>query len=63
MHAFAVRDGVLHCEGVPLTLIAHEAGTPAYIYSAGTIRDRYAKLDAALAAVPHRIHYSVKANG
>lgn len=63
MRAFAVRDGVLHCEGVPLTRIAHEAGTPSYVYSAGTIRDRYARLHTALAAAPHRIHYSVKANG
>lgn len=63
MGGFAVRDGALHGEGVPLSRIAHEAGTPTYVYSAGVIRDRYAKLDAALAGAPHRIHYSLKANG
>lgn len=62
MAGFAQRDGSLHCEGVPLERIAHEAGTPTYVYSAGLIRDRYHRLDAALAAAPHRIHYSLKAN-
>jgi len=62
MGGFSARDGALHCEGVPLERIAHEAGTPAYVYSAGIIRDRYRKLDAALAGAPHRIHYSLKAN-
>lgn len=62
MAGFAQRDGALHCEGVPLERIAHEAGTPTYVYSAGVIRDRYRRLDAALVAAPHRIHYSLKAN-
>ncbi len=55
-------DGALHAEGVALDRIAHEAGTPTYVYSAAVVRDRYARLDAALAGVPHRIHYSLKAN-
>jgi diaminopimelate decarboxylase len=42
--------------------IAEAAGTPAYVYSAGVVRRQYRRLDAALAGVPHRIHYSVKAN-
>lgn len=62
MPGFTVRDGALHAEGVPLERIAREAGTPSYVYSAGVIRDRYARLDAALAGAPHRIHYSLKAN-
>lgn len=63
MRGFTVRDGTLHCEDVPLASVAHGAGTPAYVYSAGVIRDRFRRLDAALAAAPHRIHYSLKANG
>ena len=62
MLGFTVRDGTLHCEAVPLAQIAQGAGTPAFVYSAGVIRDRYTRLDAALAAAPHRIHYSLKAN-
>jgi diaminopimelate decarboxylase len=47
MSGFALREGVLHCENVPLERIAHEAGTPTYVYSSALIRDRYHRLDAA----------------
>src|SRR3954470_23519890 len=59
---FSRIDGAMHCEGVSLERIALDVGTPAYVYSAATIRDRYARLDKTLAAVPHRIHYTLKAN-
>ncbi|HKV51536.1 MAG TPA: diaminopimelate decarboxylase [Gemmatimonadaceae bacterium] len=59
---FAPADGALACEGVPLETIAREAGTPVFIYSAGAIREAYGRLDRVLAPVPHRLHYSVKAN-
>ena len=54
--------GALWCEGVPLDAIAEAVGTPTYVYSAGMIRDRYRRLRAALTPVPHRIHYTLKAN-
>ncbi len=60
--AYARRDGALYCEGVPAEEIAREAGTPAFVYSASVIRDRYLKLTGALGGVPHRVHYSLKAN-
>lgn len=56
------HDGVLHCEGVPLSAIAASVGTPTYVYSLTTIRERYAALASAFAGVPHRIHFAVKAN-
>jgi diaminopimelate decarboxylase len=57
------RDGDgLRCEGVPLSVIAREAGTPAFVYSAGAIRQQYAKLRDALKGTEARLHYSVKAN-
>ncbi|MGZ8375876.1 MAG: diaminopimelate decarboxylase [Gemmatirosa sp.] len=59
---FPYIDGVLHCDAVPAGIIAEAAGTPTYVYSAGVIRQQYRRLDAAFARVPHRIHYSVKAN-
>ncbi|MEP6622461.1 MAG: diaminopimelate decarboxylase [bacterium] len=59
---FARVGGTLACEGVALDRIADDVGTPAYVYSAAVIRDRYARLDAALAPLPHRIHYTLKAN-
>ncbi len=55
-------DGVLHAESVPLERIAATAGTPAFVYSASLVRERYRALDDALAEVPHRIHYTLKAN-
>lgn len=60
--AFARVDGVMHCEEVPLTDLVARWGTPLYVYSKGTIRDRYRELREALAPVPHLIAYSVKAN-
>src|SRR5688572_1110110 len=55
-------NGALQCEGVPVERIARDVGTPVYIYSSATIRDRYERLAKALAPVPHRIHYTLKAN-
>jgi diaminopimelate decarboxylase len=60
---FARIDGSLYCEGVSLERIAADVGTPAYVYSASVIRDRYTRLDDALGDnLPHRIHYTLKAN-
>jgi diaminopimelate decarboxylase len=59
---FARVGGMLRCEGVSLEAIADAAGTPSYVYSAATIRNRYDLLAEALAPVPHRIHYTLKAN-
>jgi diaminopimelate decarboxylase len=55
-------DGAMQCEGVPLDRIAAEVGTPVFVYSSAIIRDRYARLEAALSGVQHRIHYTLKAN-
>ncbi|MBI1808322.1 MAG: diaminopimelate decarboxylase [Gemmatimonadetes bacterium] len=60
--AFARREGAAYCEDVPAERIARDAGTPTFVYSAAVIRDRFRRLSAALEGVPHRIHYSLKAN-
>jgi diaminopimelate decarboxylase len=59
---FSRVAGSLHCEGVSLADIARAVGTPAYVYSAATIRNRFDALAKALASVPFRIHYTLKAN-
>jgi diaminopimelate decarboxylase len=59
----SVLTAALALDGVPLDRIAEEVGTPAYVYSADAIRSQYTAMDAALSAVPHRLHYSMKANG
>jgi diaminopimelate decarboxylase len=56
------KDGTLLLGGVSLTEIADRVGTPAFVYNAEAIRDRFRSLDAALKAVPHRICFAVKAN-
>ena len=54
--------GGLACEGVALEQLAAAVGTPAYVYSAGAVRAQFDKLARALVGLPHRVHYSVKAN-
>ncbi len=60
--AFTREHGALTCEGIGLDAVASDVGTPAYVYSVSTVRDRYERLDSALAPLPHRIHYTLKAN-
>ena len=52
----------LHCEQIPLSKLAKDYGTPLYVYSGSTIRNRFQAFDAAFAGAPHLICYSVKAN-
>jgi diaminopimelate decarboxylase len=60
--AFARRNRVLECDGVPLSEIARAHGTPLYVYSASTIAARYRAVDAAFGGYAHAIHYALKAN-
>jgi diaminopimelate decarboxylase len=59
---FELRHGTWWCDDVRVSEIAREAGTPAYVYSGGLLRQRYAQFEAALAGVPHAVHYALKAN-
>ncbi|MFN3943616.1 MAG: diaminopimelate decarboxylase [Allosphingosinicella sp.] len=63
MDHFELRDGVLHCEEVPLADIAAAVGTPVYVYSTGTI-ERHARVfrEAVAATGDPLIAYAVKAN-
>lgn len=64
MHSFRYADGLLKCEGVDLESVVSEVGTPAYVYSAETIRNNYRRLHTALAPLEDRmICYAMKANG
>ncbi len=56
------ENGTAYMDDVSLEAIALAVGTPSYVYSSSTIRSQYTRLSQALAAVPHHIHYSVKAN-
>ena len=50
------------CDGVSIAAIARQEETPVYVYSAATVRERYAELDDGFGDYPHRIHYALKAN-
>jgi diaminopimelate decarboxylase len=51
-----------HADRIPLAEAAKRFGTPLYIYSASTIRERLQLFQQAFRQVPHTICYSVKAN-
>lgn len=59
-HASAMS--ALHCERLPLSKLAERFGTPLYVYSASTIRQRIEMFERAFRKFPHTICYSVKAN-
>ncbi len=52
----------LHADSIAFTRLAERFGSPLYVYSAATIRDRYRAFDEAFQEIPHAICYSVKAN-
>jgi diaminopimelate decarboxylase len=52
----------LVCDGVRLAEVAAVAGTPAYVYSAALLRERFAAVDSAFGGYPHAVHYALKAN-
>ena len=59
---FLYHNRELNCEAVPLSALAEKFGTPLYVYSAATIRERFRAFDRAFARVRHTICYSLKAN-
>ena len=60
--ALRYRDGILHSDAVPLSIIAAEVGTPTYIYSLPRVRHNYRALATAFSSLNVHLHYSVKAN-
>lgn len=67
MSTFVNKDGILHCDNIALPDIAQRYGTPAYVYSAKSIRNQYNALKEAMArALPSDkqplLCYACKAN-
>ena len=63
MDHYPLRDGIVHCEDVPLPLIAREVGTPVYVYSTAAMLRQTRILKAALAPLGDPlIAFAVKAN-
>jgi diaminopimelate decarboxylase len=59
---FSYLGDTLACETIELPAIAEAHGTPAYVYSRRAIISRFHEYENALASLPHRICFSVKAN-
>jgi diaminopimelate decarboxylase len=62
MNPHVYKNGELHVEGVPLSRVAAEFGTPCYVYSRAALTDAYARFAHAFAGHDHLICYAVKAN-
>jgi diaminopimelate decarboxylase len=63
MDHFALKDGVLHAEDVPLPAIAAAVGTPVYVYSRATLTRHARVFRDALGVLPSvHIAFAVKAN-
>ncbi|QUL36499.1 diaminopimelate decarboxylase [Erythrobacter sp. JK5] len=63
MDHFALKDGVLHAEDVPLPRIADEVGTPVYVYSRATLERHAQVFRDGLSDVPDKlIAFAVKSN-
>ena len=62
MTFFTYHAGELHAEQVPLSRVAQQVGTPAYVYSRAAIESQWRALDDAFGDYPHTICYAVKAN-
>jgi len=52
----------MRADAVPLSRLAELYGTPLYVYSGSTIRERYQQFDEVFRGCDHTICYSVKAN-
>lgn len=59
---FALRDGVLHAEGVSLVELAQKYDTPTYVYSRAAIEAQFRAYTEAFAEQAHLICFAVKAN-
>ncbi|MFY2510305.1 diaminopimelate decarboxylase [Vibrio pectenicida] len=55
-------DGQLWAEGVPLTKLAEQYGTPLYVYSRATLERHWNAFDKSVGEHPHLVCYAVKAN-
>jgi len=63
MNHFDFRNGELHAEDLPLSVIAEHVGTPVYVYSRATLERHARAFKAGLAHLPRtHIAFAIKAN-
>ncbi|OGQ08766.1 MAG: diaminopimelate decarboxylase [Deltaproteobacteria bacterium RIFCSPLOWO2_12_FULL_40_28] len=59
---FNYKNQILHCEDVNIPKLAHEFGTPLYVYSHGALKNQFQLFDTAFKEHDHLICFSMKAN-
>jgi diaminopimelate decarboxylase len=62
MNDFQYKHGELYCENVPMSRIAKECGTPAYVYSYNTLVRHFRAYDSAFSNIPHIVAFAMKSN-
>jgi len=62
MSHFSYQDGVLHAEGVALSAIAEQFGTPTYVYSKAALLENFASYFDACKGRDALVCYAMKAN-
>jgi diaminopimelate decarboxylase len=62
MSQFSYKDGVLHAEGVALSAIAEQFGTPTYVYSKSALLNNFASYADACQGRNALVCYAMKAN-
>lgn len=62
MNHFELKKNELFAENISVSELAHEYGTPLYVYSAATLRRHYEAFDSAFSGLDHMTCFSVKAN-
>ena len=62
MNPFQSQNGELYAEGVALSQIAAEFGTPCYVYSKQALTTTFERFRAGFAASDHLVCFAVKAN-
>jgi len=62
MSHFHYENGEFYAEGVPVSRIAAEVGTPFYCYSTAKLTDNFKNFEAALGGLNAKLYFSCKAN-
>lgn len=62
MNSFTLKNNVLHAENVALNSIAHEFGTPCYVYSKSALVQAFASFSAGFKGSSHLVCFAVKSN-
>lgn len=61
-HSFRYIHQEFSVEGIPLSKLTEQFGSPLYVYSGAAIRESYRRIKSAMKGLPIQVCYAVKAN-